>query len=213
MVYSPSVILRKIKKLKQRNFGEIIIKCNFNNFDYVLLLLTADCERNSTLMELIGRWRKENEMWFLSQFPVTTERTTKWFKERVIDAPDRLLFLIKIDGKYLGHIGLFRFDFEKNTCEIDNIVRGEPDYPGIMGNAVLHMMGWGKNVLGLRCYLLKVISDNERAIRFYNRLGFKEVSRIPLIQVEGNDGLEWVEIPEGCRKDANRHYIVMKLSI
>lgn len=211
MNISQSEILSKILKLKHEDFGKVVVHCKFGGLKYELILLTADCMFNQNLMELLGRWRKENEMWFLSQFNVTTERTMKWFNERVIETPDRLLFIIKVNTRYIGHVGLFRFDFESRTCEIDNIVRGEPEYPGIMGNAVLHMMDWGRTNLDLRGYLLKVLSNNERAIRLYKRLGFIETSRSPMIQVEGKDGLEWTEAPETYDKETDMYYIVMKI--
>ena len=204
-------ILNKINKLKHEDFAKVVIDCNFNYSQYKLMLLTADCAINRNLMELIGCWRKKNEMWFLSQFKVTTERTMKWFEERVIETPDRLLFIIKMNDKYIGHVGLFRFDFENKTCEIDNIVRGEPEYPGIIGNAVLHMMEWGENNLDIQNYSLKVLSDNEKARRLYERLGFIEISRIPLITVEGEDGLEWKEAPDDYDKVVEKYYVVMKL--
>lgn len=204
-----STVLAKIMELKSDDFDTVSIECNFNKIKYKLILLTSECADNERLMDLIGKWRKENEMWFFSQFEVTTERTTKWFKEKVIETPDRLLFIIKVDNEYIGHVGLFRFDFENRTCEIDNIVRGESKYPGIMGNAVMNMMNWGKVNLGLVNYSLKTTSDNERSIRLYKRLGFKETGRIPLIQVEGKDGLEWTEAPERYDKETIRYYINM----
>jgi len=211
MTLSQLEILSKINKLKHEDFAKVVIDCNFENFQYNLILLTSDCALNRNLMKLIGCWRKKNEIWFLSQFKVTTERTTKWFEERVIGTPDRLLFIIKANDKYIGHVGLFRFDFENKTCEIDNIVRGEPENHGIMGNAVLHMMEWGKKNLDIKNYSLKVLSDNEKAKRLYERLGFSEISRIPLIPIEGNDGLEWVEVPDGYDKPTEKYYVVMKL--
>jgi len=202
--------LSKIKKLKHEDFGKVVIDCKFNGLEYKLVLLTADCALNRNLMKLIGRWRKENEMWFNSQFNVTVERTTKWFKERVIGAPDRLLFMIKVNNDYIGHVGLFRFDFESKTCEIDNIVRGEPEYPGIMSDANRNMIVWGKDTLGLKGYSLRVAVHNERAIRLYKGLGFKETARVPMIQVEGKDGLEWTEAPEGYDKKAKKYDFIMK---
>lgn len=211
MTFSHLEILRTIQKLKHEDYMNVVIDCNFTNFKYKLFLLTADCSHDKNLMELIGRWRKENEIWFLSQFEVTTERTIKWFRENVIETPDRLLFIIDVDNKYIGHVGLFRFDFESMMCEIDNIVRGEPEYAGIMGNAVLHLMDWGKTNIGIKNYSLKVLSNNERAIRLYKRLGFIEISRIPLIQVQRKEGLEWVEAPKEHDIETDRYYIVMKL--
>lgn len=205
-------ILRKNKKLKHKEFGSVRISSDFDGVPYEILLMTYDCADKAYLMELIGRWRKENERWFLSQFPVSVERTTKWFKEKVIDAPDRLLFVIKVHKDYIGHVGLFRFDFENKTCEIDNIVRGEASYPGIMGDAVRKMMEWGEKTLDLKGYSLKVLSNNERAIRLYDRLGFREVGRIPLVYVEGKDGRELVEAPNANKGKADNYYILMKSS-
>jgi len=207
---SKSTTITKIYELKHQPFCDFKIECKFNNLQYSLILLTSDCAKNKNLMEIIGGWRKENEMWFYSQFVVTLERTTKWFKERVINAPDRLLFLIDVDNEYIGHVGLFRFDFENNTCEIDNIVRGEPKFPGIMENAIKEMMNWGKESLGLRNYSLQVISDNDKAIKLYQKLSFIETSRVPLIQVNGNDGTEWTEAPKGYDQNVERYNLIMK---
>lgn len=209
---SKSTILAKIYEFKHNNFNKVTINRNFNNLKYEIMLLTSECANNQHLLEIIGRWRKENEMWFLSQFPVTVERTTRWFKERVIGAPDRLLFMIKVHKDYIGHVGLYRFEFENNTCEIDNIVRGEPEYPGIMEDAVRNMMKWGRDVLGLKGYSLKVLSNNERAIKFYRRLGFCEVGRIPLTYIKGDRGLELVEALDTEDDKAERYYVLMRLS-
>ncbi|MBU2540182.1 GNAT family N-acetyltransferase [Patescibacteria group bacterium] len=209
--FSKERVLAKIKELKQLPFGEVFINCKFNGVDYKLIFLTSECGKDANLMNIIGGWRKKNEIWFACKFEVTVERTTKWFKERLIDAPDRLLFIIKVGNEYIGHVGLFRFDFENGTCEIDNIIRGESGYPGIMNDAIRNMMDWGKAILGLKGYSLKTFLDNERAVRLYEKLGFKEISRIPMIQVEGKDGLEWVEAPEGYDGEINKYDLVMKL--
>jgi RimJ/RimL family protein N-acetyltransferase len=210
MNYSKEIVLEKIKELKHLPFRQTTIDCKLNDVDFKLVFLTSDCAENKELMDIIGRWRKKNEMWFSAQFDVTVERTTRWFKERLTNTPDRLLFIIKVGNDYIGHVGLFRFDFVNKTCEIDNIIRGEAAYPGIMYDAIKNIMDWGKNVLGLNGYSLKTFLDNERAIRLYERLGFKEVSRIPLIQKEGKDGLEWVEAPEGYNKKTDKYEIIMK---
>ncbi len=204
-------MLRKIRDLKHAPLGEVAIACQFDDLNYKLILLTSECAHRKSLMELLGGWRKRNEFWFNVQFKVTTKRTTKWFKERVIGAPDRLLFMIKVRNEYIGHVGLFRFNFNKKTCEIDNIIRGKSKYPGIMGSAILHMMNWGRKNLGLLSYTLRTASDNKKALRLYKRLGFVEFKIIPLIQVQGKDGLEWVEAPRGYNKRTKRCDVYMKL--
>lgn len=202
--------LEKIKRLKHDTFGRTAVKCKYADGEFELILLTLECAKSRDMMDLLGRWRKENEHWYLSQFPVSIERTTTWFVEKVIDIADRMLFIIQISGRYIGHVGLFRFDLDRQTCEIDNILRGENDYPGIMGCAVRGMMSWAKSNLKLNGYSLKVLSDNQRAIKLYRNLGYQEVSRIPLIQVKGRDGLEWIEAPQGCSDELARCYVVME---
>lgn len=209
--FSKERVLARIKELKHSSFGEVFFDCKFNDLNYKLILLTSECGGDSALMDTIGKWRKKNEIWFSSQFNVTVERTTKWFKERLIDAPDRLLFMIRVGNDYIGHIGLFRFNFETRTCEIDNIIRGEPAYSGIMNDAIRDMMNWGKTALGLNGYSVKTFLDNAKAVRLYEKLGFKEFLRIPMIQIEGKDGLEWVEAPEDYDKQVNKYDVVMKL--
>lgn len=209
--FSKSEVLAKISELKHLRFGEVTIDCRFNNFDYTLLLLTSDCSEDQSLMELIGRWRQENENWFQAIFKVTLEGTTKWFKNNLINAPDRLLFIIKIGNEYIGHVGLFRFNFEKLTCEIDNIVRGEPSYPGVMGDAIISMMSWGKEILGLKGYTLQTFYENERAVKLYKKLGFVGVKRDPLVKVVSKDRIEWLPAPKNFTGRPLRHNYIMEL--
>lgn len=204
-----NLTLKKIKLLKYGAFGSTVIQCSYVNKGFELILLTAECAKDTGLMELLGKWRKENEHWYLSQFPVSTERTTKWFVEKLTQVPDRILFIIRIEGKYIGHVGLFRFDFADQDCEIDNILRGEKEYPGIMRCAVKGLMGWAISNLGLKGFSLKVLSDNPKAVKLYINLGYREISRIPLIQVSGKDGLEWTEAPQDYKGEAARYYVIM----
>lgn len=204
-------IIKKIKDLKGKKFGEVVIKGNFNGHDYELYFLTSECSQDLKIMELLSAWRKKHEFWFSAQFEVTVERTTSWFKEKVIGTEDRLLFMIKVGDKYIGHIGLFRFNFAEATCEIDNIVRGEETLPGIMGDAVSRMMDWGRKELGLKSYTLQTTSDNGRALKLYERLGFEESKRIPLVYVEAEGRKEWVPAPDDYAGEIKRYDVFMRL--
>jgi RimJ/RimL family protein N-acetyltransferase len=79
-------------------------------------------------------------------------------------------------NNYFGHIGLFKFNYNKRRCEIDNIVRGiENIHPGAMETSIRTMMKWARESLGVVDLYLKVFSDNERALHLYKKLGFVEV--------------------------------------
>lgn len=202
-------VLARIASLKTSRFGDVKEEGLLANSKFEIFLLTADMAADKAVIDLLGRWRKENELFFLSQFPVTFERTQAWYHNHLLNKPDRLLFIIRTAGVYVGHVGLFRFDYARKSCEIDNIVRGEKSFPGIMGAAILAMMKWGREKLGIEEYTLKVLGDNDRAVRLYEKLGYEETGRIPLLRGNGKDGPEWTEAPEGWAGTPERYYSVM----
>lgn len=211
MKYTKKQILQKIKKIKYLPFSRTSINCSFDKLHYKLLPLTDNCVKDTNIIKLLAKWRKKHEFWFSAQFKITLEGTKIWLKQKVVDATDRLLFMIQVADKYIGHIGLFRFNFDNFTCEIDNIVRGESLYPGIMTNAIVNMMKWGKKTLRLKGYTLETSSDNIRALKLYKRLGFVEFKRTPAIQVKKDDRMEWIEAPKDYKGKIKRHFVFMKL--
>ena len=206
------MVLRKMKDLKHRPFGAVKIEGAFVGTPYALLLLADGCEKDPEMVSLLARWRKKHESWFPAVFRVTVEGTARWLKNQVIETPDRLLFMIRVDGRYMGHVGLFRFHFDQRECEIDNIVRGEDDFPGIMGEAIRRMMDWGKAELGLEKYELVTFSDNQKSLHLYRRLDFAEVRRVPLQRIEKEDRVEWVEISGENFPKIERYNVYMELS-
>lgn len=207
----PDKILSKIKKLKLLSFGKTIINCFFNDQKYKLILVTKDCIENRNIIKLLAKWRKKYQSWFQAQFKVTTKGTKIWLEKKVIETPDRLLFLIDINNNFIGHMGFFRFNFKNYTCEIDNVVRGKPGYPGIIQNSLKYLMKWGRKNLFIEDYTLETTSDNQRAIRLYAKLGFSEFKRIPLIQTDKNGYNEWIEAPENYKKEIKKYNLFMKI--
>jgi len=202
-------IVEKIKKLKHQPFGDVAVPCAFRGLNYRLVLLTEECAQDDQMMGFLAAWREENEEWFPTQFKITLEGTRKWFREGLIEVRDRLLFVIEVGERMIGHVGMFRFDFKTMNCEIDNIVRGEQGYPGIMGDACLQMMSWGVKVFGVKIYTLKVRHSNDKAVRLYKRIGFVETKRVPLIPGPGGKGARWVPAPEGYPKEIERYSLEM----
>jgi RimJ/RimL family protein N-acetyltransferase len=205
-------VLQTIHNLIHTRDRGPVLNCLHGQQPYSLVLLTAEHAEDKKIIELLSKWRKQHEWWFPAQFNVTEEGTAKWLRNQLIDAPDRILFMIKTDDEYLGHVGLFRFNFEEKSCEIDNIVRGEHKIPGIMGNAIVNMMKWGRKALGLRGYELQTFSDNDRSLALYRKLGFSEVKRVPLIPLKGKDRVDWVDAPESYSGSVERYNVFMVLS-
>ena len=173
----------------------------------------ADAQRPEATI-LLAEWRAKANPFFPSQFIVTLEGTHRWLVKGLLETADRILFWVKTaDGRPVGHVGLFRFDFENRSVEVDNIVRGEEGVlPGVMRTAIAAMLDWAFDALGCEATTLRVMSDNDRAIRLYRRLGYVEIDRVPLKREQEGAVVHWVEVesPEGDPATA-RYFVTMRL--
>lgn len=177
-----------------------------------LRTVTKSSLYNNEEVRLLSKWRKQSEWWFPAQFRITTAGTKKWLQERLLDTKDRFLFIIETpSGIPIGHVGLFRFNFTENSCEVDNVIRGEPDIPGIMTYAVYTTITWAKKYLGVKKFYLEVFSDNEKAIKLYERCGFREINRVPMKKIVEKNRVDWIEIQNSNEK-FERYNIYMKYS-
>jgi RimJ/RimL family protein N-acetyltransferase len=169
---------------------------------------------NSETAPILARWRETANPFFPSQFPVTLEGTQRWLIKGVLETTDRILFWVKTpDGKPVGHVGLFRFDFDKNSTEVDNIVRGEEGVlPGVMQTAIDAMLGWTFGALGIQTTTLRVMSDNVRAINLYQRLGYMEIARVPLKREDDGAVVHWVEQTASIGEADERFFVTMRLT-
>lgn len=164
----------------------------------------------------LAKWRDKANIWFPSQFVVTQEGTKRWADMQLLNMPDRILFFLHIVGSKspFGHVGLYRFDYQEKSCEIDNVIRGEnePGTNGAMTIAVQLLCSWARKHLGVKTIYLRVFSDNIKAIAVYKRVGFEEVERVALVKKVIDGVVHWVE-QEKADKQSNiqRYFIKMKL--
>ncbi len=124
---------------------------------------------------LLCRWRNENQdALSAAPFTATEESTALWLDQQVLNREDRLLFLITgPDGEPVGHIGLSSFNYAREFCEVDAVLRGEKQgHSGIMAQALHAMTDWALQELKLQSIGLRVLHGNDRAIAFYLRNGF-----------------------------------------
>lgn len=103
-----------------------------------------------------------------------------WF-ERILEAmrhqpPTEMHFVIEVrdDSTPIGMCGLHRLDWVNRNAEF-GIVIGEPDYwgKGYGTDATRTLVDIGFTWFALHRIYLRVIEDNIRAIRAYERAGFK----------------------------------------
>jgi len=193
-----------LMSLKEQPFNSVKASAKYKDLDFYLVFITRECIQNDHIIHLLSKWRKENEFWFPAIFPVSDERTKIWLEERVINVKERLLFLIEIENEYIGHVGLWHFDYEKMACDIDNLIRGVSKYPGIIDNVMELLHSWARSELGIRDFYLQTLLENISAMRLYTRLGYEVIKTEPLIQKEVDGRLEWVPAPEGYMGESER---------
>ncbi|RYF14993.1 MAG: GNAT family N-acetyltransferase [Oxalobacteraceae bacterium] len=143
---------------------------------------------------------------------MTLQGTRTWLERAVLDAPDRVLFwVVDHAGRHIGHIGLNRFAPDASFCELDNIVRGEPsEAKGIMTAAVEKLLQWQRESLRVPTSYLRVFSDNAHAIAFYNKLGYREIGRVPLRKVPVEGGWSWEEVVADPYRMIPRYFVTMQ---
>ena len=208
--------IRTFKELKGITKGpstarELAIKVNGDTVGALepITVATLDSEQE---VELLAKWRDKAQPWFPSQFKVTKEGTKNWVDKQLLRLNDRILFYVKSSsGERVGHVGLFRFDFAQQHCEIDNIVRGEDGWKGALEAACATMMEWAFSELGMKKLFLRVVSDNQRAITLYERLGFEEIQRVPLRKVQGPTSTRWVEVVGRPYEKIERYFVTMAI--
>ena len=166
----------------------------------------------SKIIPILSRWRDENNFAFANQPKVTVEGTSRWYDSYLINQKDRILFLIKsAEGKPIGHLGLWHFDFDKSTCELDNLIKGEKKtHPGIMTFASKELIKWTYKNLGVKYLNGTILKDNVMVIKFWENLGFHVFKEIPLAKIERDDMLNcWAEILPGENKKVDRYEVVI----
>ena len=192
---SKEVIVSKFNFLKNSRLNANIINVYDGEelFCYLKPIQNNFTELNYNLCFLLSKWRIENPTISTGTFKVTEERTKKWLIDLVINREDRLIFMIHgLNDEPLGHIGLSNVDFEKNTVELDSVLRGEKNIlKGLMSLCVKQVVKFGLDELKFSEIDLSVFSDNINAVDFYKKLSFKVIDKTPLIKVIKDDEIKY----------------------
>ena len=125
---------------------------------------------DNSLMDAITRWRRNSAASFATQFTPTADRTRQWLKDIVLSDERRVLFVICIGDKPIGHVGLR--DLDDCSFQGDNLVRGE------RGGGLLFMKYavWAFQAWAMQCFRVsrswgRVLANNSAASKFNLSLG------------------------------------------
>lgn len=164
-------------------------------------------------VQLLTEWRNRHVKSFLTEFVSTPERTAGWLAGAVHVNPGKMLFMVEtLDGERVGHVGLGFIDWQRGYGEADAIVSGGKSPPGLMKAALLTLMQWARDALGLATLAVRVRSDNT-ALEFYRKVGFREYQRVPIVAHEVPGGTDWSEDPQAIGVSASLVYMQLDLPV
>ncbi len=127
--------------------------------------------------EKLFAWINDEELVRFSYYfrPVSEMEHKKWFYS-IFDRTDQVLFGVEDSEKTLliGTCGLFGLDYISRRAEM-RIKLGDKAYwgSGAGTEAVVQLVEFGFKDLNLNRIWLKVMGDNDRALKSYQKAGFK----------------------------------------
>jgi RimJ/RimL family protein N-acetyltransferase len=132
----------------------------------------GDCAES---LKQLTAWRQVPGGGLDSTFPMTDEGTRLLLREDMFGNPGRKLFWVKgKGGEAVGLIGLTATEPPGGRAEVTVNVRGTAkSYPGLMYAATQTLAAWAFQTRGVSDITARVAADNQRALRLYQRCGFR----------------------------------------
>ena len=156
---------------------------------------TRQGQLNPADVHALSEWRNRYVHAFLTEFEADDARTARWLTDIVGLDDGRILFMVDDaqSGQTVGYMGLACIQWGQGIGEVDSLVRGGDTPAGMMTRAVITMLAWARQQLGLQTFGARLRSDNPPVLAFFRKLGFVEVRRVPLRRCEKPDIVQWVE--------------------
>ena len=155
-------------------------------------------------LDAVTKWYRDPELARLTRYqtrPMSTDEIGHFFEARLL-APDALAYAIHVrdDDRLIGVTTFSALDVD-NGSALFHITIGERDAWGKgYGTEAAHLMvGHAFKGLGLHRVALSVFSFNERAIRSYEKVGFRVEGR--LREAIWRDGQYWDEVQMGVLRE------------
>ncbi|WP_209808948.1 GNAT family N-acetyltransferase [Ammoniphilus resinae] len=205
-------ILESYKRATSDHIDRFCIPIQFNGEVIGRLRpVTFESLQNEEEMRKLAEWRRASAEWFTTQFSVSEVGTREWIREQVLHAQDRILFFVDDPSLTpIGQVGLCHYDEQKKECEFDNLLRGEKgQFANLIIPALIALGLWSIKVLDIQQGYLQVLANNFRAIHIYQKLGFQEVKRTPLVKRVEGKVVRWVPATDPATVATERHLVTM----
>ena len=107
--------------------------------------------------------------------PVSEEKERKWVREKLAEKAMLFSMIEKSSGSFIGNIELM--DPTETEAELGIAITAAKQELGYGTEAIRAVTDYAFDQLGLKRVFLKVYPDNARAIRVYEKCGFREYDR------------------------------------
>lgn len=127
-------------------------------------------------MQKIQQWENDNEIGSLmGKDPTTHLAHLDWYERMLHGKRSKFLAIQTKTGRLIGDIGLAEICWRRQEAELAVVRIGEKRYwdRGYGMDAIRTMLAFGFGELRLKRVYLRVLRDNVRAIRCYEKCGFK----------------------------------------
>ena len=126
-------------------------------------------------LAMVNDWERVGKLIGSRRDPISEEKEHRWVQKKLAEGAALFSMLEKDTGAFIGNIELM--DIADGAGELGIAVTAAMQDKGYGTEAVRAMVEYGMDTLGLDRVFLKVFPDNARAIRVYEKCGFREYDR------------------------------------
>ena len=126
-------------------------------------------------LAMVNDWERVGKLIGSRRDPISEEKERRWVQKKLAENAALFSMLEKDTGAFIGNIELM--DIADRAGELGIAITAAMQDKGYGTEAVSAMVRYGMDTLDLHRVFLKVFPDNARAIRVYEKCGFREYDR------------------------------------
>lgn len=120
------------------------------------------------------RNRPEINKYLFTDSYISKNAQRKWYKQKYSKDKTRLIFIVLINNYSVGYGQITHIDYHNRSCEIGLSIAPEYQGKGYGGEVVKKLLDHASRKLRMHRIYLEAFSDNKRAIKLYEKCGFKK---------------------------------------
>lgn len=198
-----------IKEIKEKRVTDFI---KFQIDDKKVSLQIIDSSDETA--ELCLKWRNKYWQGYDTKFKGSIQKTKKWIIEQILNNPERIAFMILINGDKIGHFGITDYTEADNSVWFENGIRGvRKSLPGLMEVVERELIKWLFDEVKISKIKLRLFSNNVKPINLHERCGFLTVDTIPIKRIFTDEGWRWEKMElKSDDEFGERYYNIMELT-